>query len=267
MPSPFPGMDPYLEEPTRWPDVHQRLITYLGDAIQPQVRPRYHARLGERLYVVQPRHTVVPDVVLIGRGAAERPSPTGLGQLAPATVLIADEPLILTIPPTEVREPFLEIVHTTGGDVVTIVEVLSPANKAPGEGQRLYRQKQQEILRSSVHLVEIDLLHRGAHTIVVPEASLSAIPPYWSLISVSRAPYRDRFEVYPVSLTQRLPRMRIPLKSPDPDVVVDLQAVFNACYDNGGYADFLDYRRPLPLSLPAEALAWVDSLLQAQGLR
>ena len=46
MPSPFPGMDPYLEEPRRWPDVHQSLITYIRDALQPAVRPRYFARHG-----------------------------------------------------------------------------------------------------------------------------------------------------------------------------------------------------------------------------
>ena len=71
MPSPFPGMDPYLEEPARWPDVHQRLITYIADALQPQIRPRYHARMGERVYILQPPQTMYPDVILTRRPVRE----------------------------------------------------------------------------------------------------------------------------------------------------------------------------------------------------
>ena len=264
MPSPFPGMDPYLEDPTLWPDVHQRLITYIADALQPHIRPRYHARIGERLYVVEVPHIFYPDVVLVRRPA---PAVVPVGEEAASAPEEADAPFRVTIPPLECREPFVEIVHTAGGEVVTVIEVLSPSNKMPGEGHRLYRQKQEEILRSRAHLVEIDLLSQGDPTIALPEEGFPSLPPWRYLVSVSRAPHRHQFEVYPVPLSQRLPRFRVPLKEPDPDVVLDLQGVFVRCYDNGGYADFLDYRQPPPVPLSEEEQEWVEKLLKEKGLR
>jgi hypothetical protein len=269
MPSPFPGMDPYLEDPARWPDVHQSLITYIRDALQPQVRPRYHARMGERVYILQPPRAMYPDVMLTRRPVRE----TALVDLAaPASEATAaeedlDTPITLVLPPVEHREPFVEIVHAAGDEVVTVIEVLSPANKTPGEGHRLYRRKQQEILDSPAHLIEIDLLSQGLHTVTISEEGMASLPPHRYLVSVKRAPERYRFEVYPIPLQRRLARARVPLREPDADVTLDLQAVFTQCYDNGGYADFLDYQKPPPVALAPEEAAWVDGLLQGKGLR
>jgi hypothetical protein len=269
MPSPFPGMDPYLEEPARWPDVHQSLITYVRDALQPQVRPRYHARIGERVYILQPPRAMYPDVILTQRPIKE-PAPVGLAEQT-SEVMAAEEdvdtPVILTLPPVEHREPFVEIVHAAGDEVVTVIEVLSPANKTTGEGHRLYRRKQQEILGSPAHLMEIDLLSEGLLTVAISEEGQASLPSHRYLVSVKRAPERYRFEVYPIPLQRRLPRVRVPLREPDPDVTLDLQATFTRCYDNGGYADFVDYEQPPPASLSPEEAAWVDGLLQGKGLR
>jgi hypothetical protein len=266
MPSPFPGMDPYLEDPTLWPDVHQRLITYTADALQPEVRPRYHARIGERLYVVQPPHSMYPDVVLVRRPRAVREAEV-VAPVADMDTVEADTPVVLAIPPVEHREPFVEIVHTAGGEVITVIEVLSPANKMAGEGHRLYRRKQQEILDSPAHLVEIDLLSEGLHTVAISEEALTSLKERRYLVSVNRALERYQFELYPVPLQRRLPRIRIPLREPDPDVVLDLQAVFTRCYGNGGYEDFVDYHRPPPVSLSSEEMAWLESLLGKDQLR
>lgn len=261
MPSPFPGMDPYLEDPTLWPGVHQRLITYTADVLQPEVRPRYHARIGERLYVVQPPHPMYPDVVLVQRPRAVREARV-VAPMADVATLEADTPVVLAIPPVEHREPFVEIVHTAGGEVITVIEVLSPANKTPGEGHHLYRRKQQEILDSSVHLVEIDFLSEGPHTVAISEEALASLKERRYLVSVNRAATeRYQFELYPVPLQRRLPRISVPLREPDPDVVLDLQAVFTRCYDNGGYEDFVDYHRPPPVSLSSEEMVWLESLL------
>ena len=178
-----------------------------------------------------------------------------------------DTPVILTLAPTEHREPFVEIVHAAGDEVVTVIEVLSPANKTPGEGHRLYRRKQQEILDSAVHLIEIDLLSEGLHTVAISEEGQGSLPRHRYLVSVKRAPERYRFEVYPIPLQRRLPRVRVPLREPDPDVMLDLQATFTRCYENGGYADFVDYRQPPPVSHSPEEAAWLEGLLQGQGLR
>lgn len=276
MPGPFPGMDPYLEDPAHWPDVHQRLITYIADTLGADLRPRYHARIGERVYILQPPQTFYPDVTIIRQPLAVRePAPaytgTAVAELEVETEVEveaeADMPVLVTVPPVEHREPYLEIVHAARGEVVTVIEVLSPTNKMPGEGHHLYRSKQQELLDTPVHLVEIDLLSTGLHTVALPEEARAELPPHRYLISVRRGPERHRFELYPLSLTQRLPRMRVPLKEPDPDVILDLQAVLNRCYDNGGYADLIDYRRPPSAPLSPEEAAWVDGLLRGKGLR
>lgn len=263
MPSPFPGMDPYLEHPAIWPDLHQSLITYSRDALQPMLRPRYHARIGERLYVIPPYRAIYPDVTVVQR----RPAPEPVS--APGTaVLTSDTPVVLTVPPQEIREPFVEILDLAGGGrVVTVIEVLSPANKTPGEGHELYRRKQKEVLTSDTHLVEIDLLRQGEHTLAVPWHALELYRPWHYLVSVSRAGQRDQFEVYFLTVRQRLPRVAIPLKAPDPDVVLDLQAVFERCYEHGAYADLVDYSADPQPPLSPEDAAWAAELLREKGLR
>jgi len=271
MPSPFPGMDPYLEEPRRWPDVHQRLITYLTDALQPAIRPRYHARMGERVYIMNPPRAIAPDTFLIKRPVPDvggrRVREPAVSYSVPA--LEADVPLLIDMPPVEYREPYVEIVQGDG-EVVTVIEVLSPANKTPGEGYRQYRRKQEQLLASPLHLVEIDLLTTGLPTLFVAQSELLAVPPvppHRYLISVRRGAEPDRFETYPISLPNRLPRIGVPLTAPDPDVVLDVQMVFDRCYDNGDYAGLIDYQKDPTAPLSPEEATWLDDLLHAQGLR
>jgi hypothetical protein len=250
-------MDPYLEDPAVWPDVHQSLITYIRDALQPQIRPRYRARIEERLYVVQSSRSIYPDVTVVQHTLREQ----AVAEIAPppikATDLPADTPFTLVLSDDEFREPFVEIIHPDSGQIVTVIEVLSPANKTPGPSRELYRQKQDEVLHSEAHLVEIDLLSQGEHTIALPADRLSRLPPHRYLVSVCRGPGHMTFELYPVPLDKRLPRCRIPLDAPDPDVVLDLPAIFTRCYDNGGYADFIDYQQTPPVPLSDEEQTWV----------
>ncbi|HLF27956.1 MAG TPA: DUF4058 family protein [Anaerolineae bacterium] len=261
MGSPFPGMDPYLEDPRLWPDMHQRLITYSADVLQTVIRPRYHARIGERLLVTQPPRAIYADVALIERKRTLR---------EPAAALAAgtDAPVVIDLPPEEVREPFIEIIDlASGGQVVTVIEVLSPANKAPGDDHALYRRKQQDVLSSRANLVEIDLLRRGLPTVFVPSTALDQIGPWHYLVAVSRADRRDQAAVYPCSLRNRLPRIGVPLADPDPDAMLDLQAVFERSYDNGAYADLLDYTLEPRIALDPDDATWVDGLLREKGLR
>lgn len=144
MPSPFPGMDPYLEGRTVWPDVHQRMITYISEALQPQLRPKYIARIGERVQLAQIGHSYVPDVLLVK--TMREPAPT----LTQDARLAVDEPLLFTALDEAQREPFIEIVARESGDVVTLIELLSPANKE-GNGRNQYLQKQQELQAAPVH--------------------------------------------------------------------------------------------------------------------
>ncbi|MBS1251592.1 MAG: hypothetical protein MAG451_00625 [Anaerolineales bacterium] len=263
MPSPFPGMDPYLEDPAIWSDLHQRLITYAADALQPDIRPRYHAHIGERVYVVHPPRNIYPDVVVTKRQPERAPA----GH-APAATMEPDSPVTILLPPEVRREPFIEIVDTVhGGRVVTVIEILSPANKTAGEDHELYRRKQKEVLSSETNLVEIDLLREGVHTVAVPASHLIPHQPWRYLINISRAGLRGQAEVYPLTLRQRLPRIVIPLMSPDPDAVVDLQVVFDQCYANGAYADVIDYTAEPSTPLSPDDAAWADELLQKESLR
>lgn len=260
MPSPFPGMDPYLENTSTWRDLHHSLITYIRDALQPNLRPNYNARIEERVYMVTPPQRFYPDVTLLKMPRALKESRT-LSTASPANLR---EPIELILPKEEQREPFLEI-RQRSGEVVAVIEVLSPSNKAHGEGYQQYLRKQNDVLNSQAHLVEIDLLSTGlfATACNVQGARPEDLPPSRYLICVSRAQDRNeaRFLMYPIRLQEALPAFRIPLKAPDPDVVLNLQAVFEKCYDNGGYADFVNYKEQPPAPLTEEEGTWVKEMI------
>lgn len=259
MASPFPGMDPYLEERALWPDVHSSLIAYTREALQPQIRPKYIARIGERIQLADVGHSYVPDVLLVH--PVREPAPT----LSPAGT-VADEPRTIAYFDEERHVSYIEIIYRETGDVVTLIEVLSPANKV-GDGRDQYLQKQSEVLDTKVNLVEIDLLGYGKDTVLARNAVITEPADWRYLINISRGQRRRELEVYAVPLRQRLPRCRIPLRPPDPDAVLDLPAVFSRCYDVGGYDLMIDYSRPPAVPLRDEEAAWLANLLQEKGLR
>lgn len=261
MPSPFPGMDPYLEDPATWQDLHHRLISSISRQLQPQLVPLYFARIGERLYLEDVRHAMYPDLGIF-RGAR------GVKTRGGAATLAADEPVVLTWE-TQCREPYLEIRSATSHEVVTVIEVLSPGNKAPGShGRAEYQRKQEDVVATPVHLVEIDLLRSGAATVFGTPGAMLLLPHYDYLVCVSRAPRRDSGEVYHFTLRDRLPRVKVPLRDPDPDALLDLPAVFHECYEEGAYPYAVDYRRPPPEpALRPQDAEWLDRLLRETGLR
>ena len=265
MPSPFPGLDPYLESPRYWSDLHESFITYAREALQPQLPPHYRALIGERLTVQKTERVMIPDVTVVHRPTAARMTVTesGGGGTALALAIEADEPIIFTNLYEELREAYIEIIDRTGQQVITSIEVLSPVNKT-GEGRKQYLNKQNEMRRGGVNLVEIDLLTEGEYTVVAPQLNTQA---YHALVSVWRAAKPHRSEGYLVHLHNRLPRIRIPLRTDDADVVLDVQAVFTRCYDAARYDLDLDYSQPPPVELtPAERM-WVEGYLREQGLR
>jgi Protein of unknown function (DUF4058) len=219
MPSPFPGMDHYLEDPALWPGLHHRLIVHSCDALQELLLPRYFVEIGERVYLEDLREVIYPDAIVHRR----LPAPVAAG--GGAATLVADEPTVFTVE-TRQRETFLEIRAAGSHEVVTVIELISPANKhTSGRGWQEYRAKQDQVLGSTTHLVEIDLLRRGTQVVVAPPGELLTLPRHDYVACVSRATDRRVVEVYAVSLRQRLPRIRIPLRDPDPDTVMDLPAI------------------------------------------
>jgi hypothetical protein len=240
MPSPFPGMDPYLEAPSIWPDVHQSLITYSRDSLIPQVRPRYWVRMGERVFVSEPARGVYPAVILTER-RSRPPHARPAGGVAVVEEL--DTPVTLIVPPAVVREVYLEILDPRSGHVITVIEFLSPTNKAPGDGRDLYLQKQHQVLQSDANLVEVDLLRRGEPTLAAPADGLYAYRPYDYLVCVNRPLNRGEFKLYPRTVRDRLPRVRVPLREAEPEVALDLPALLARAYENGAYDEMIDYSR------------------------
>src|SRR5687767_8101879 len=135
MPSPFPGMDPYIERPQIWPDFHDSLITNLRGLLQPLLRPKYVAVVQDRLYVAETDRAVLPDVSIV-----RHQNPAGSTATAP-TALAPDPAQVFALEDEEVREPLIHIVDPKKPSrVITAIEVLSPKNKRPGPGRKSYLQ-------------------------------------------------------------------------------------------------------------------------------
>jgi hypothetical protein len=157
----------------------------------------------------------------------------------------------------------------TGQQIVTFIELTSPTNKYAGKGRRSYLEKQSEVLGSPSHLVEIDLLRMGQHILAVPEWAAKNKGAYDYLVCVNRARgKRERFELYPRRLAERLPRVRIPLAADDPDAVLDVQGGLNHLYEAARYRYRIDYDAPCVPPLPPEDQAWANQrIIEARQAR
>ena len=263
MNSPFPGMDPYLEQ--HWLDVHQRLVIYGCDQIQASLPDDLLARVEERLVVEpddSPARSIHPDVRVV-----EQQAPPAASQSAGVAVAEeAEAPALIDLSDEQITEGFIKIVDATADKVITVIEVLSTSNKLPGEGQRLYRQKQQELNEGGVSLVEIDLLRAGEHVLNVPSRRIPRAyrTPYRVCV---RRGWRPRWvELYRAPLEKRLPKIQIPLRETDNDATLDLQSLIELCYLNGRY-DRTDYTVDPAPPFDAAIAAWAHELLKAKGLR
>ena len=247
MPCPFPGMDPYLERRAIWPDFHDRLITYLGEAIQPFLRPRYVALTQDRLFVVEHERPIRPDVSIIETSEFGR-----FRHSSAASATVADEPVVVEMIREKIRQPILQIIEPAEGNrVVTAIEVLSPDNKETGPGRVSYLAKQEELWLGQANLVEIDLLRAGQCVVRIPHDRLDALSQRRYLVSVTRN-HPPRCELYGVSMQQRLPRISLPLASDDKDILLDLQEVFTRCWNTGPYPELLHYKDAPPGDLTEE---------------
>ncbi|MFO0893078.1 MAG: DUF4058 family protein [Isosphaeraceae bacterium] len=265
MPSPFPGMDPYLESPDWFPDLHDSLITFIKGALQHRLPEDYYAQSSQRVWLEYSQRYVEPDVEVVRSLAQPGRGGGGVALAHPRP----SEPVVVSVETVEhgpFQESFLEIRRRKGKEVrlVTSLEVLSLANKAPGNpGREKYRSKQNEVLRSQSHLVEIDLLRGGTHsTAVSREAAEAKAGPFDYHVSVHRFDRPSDFLVYTIRLSECLPVIAIPLLPGDPDVSLDLQAVFEQAYDVGPYRKEVAYGvDPIIPSLTAEQTAWAAGRL------
>lgn len=264
MPSPFPGMDPYLE--AHWRDIHARLIIYACDALQVVLPGSLRARVEESILLESPKglsdHPLFPDVRVV-----EFTSRRGL-ETKPLEGTVVAEPLVVEADSDPVTETFIEIIDRASGNrVVTIIEFLSPSNKSPGPNREQYLRKQREVCTSDTNLVEIDLNRFGTHTLAFPLEHVKPEGRTAYMASVRRADQRGKAQVYPMPLWEPLPVIKIPLRPDDPVVPLDLQALVNQCYRNGAYEGTLNYAdEPDPPLFGADK-TWAEAWLQEKGLR
>jgi hypothetical protein len=228
-------MDPWLEAPWRWPGFHDTLVIKSVEVLQPQLRKRgYYANPNERVWVGESTREIVPNVPKSQRKRPESAATSVIEFTEPVKVLRVDG---------EFHEGIVEIFEAATHRLITCIEFLSPSNKSPGEGRELYLRKRGELKSGRVHLIEVDLLRRGLHTVDVPLEIAEAMQPWTYLINTVRSDASD-FEFYPVSLRHPLPKIRLPLKTGDEDLPFDLQEVFTRSYEITPYPDNIDYSKP-----------------------
>lgn len=259
MKSPFPGMDPYLEQ--HWLDVHHGLVTYTRDQLQSHLPGDLRARLEERVLVESDApmtRVFYPDVHIYekGRGGSQ-----GQGE----SVAVA-EPLVFELDAEPLRQGYVEIIDSASGNrVVTVIEFISPTNKTTGAGLAAYQKKQQECLAAGVSLVEIDLTRSGNRGLILPPLIIPESHRTAYQIWVRRG-WLKSVELYRAPLTEPLPTIAVPLREQDRDVALQLQPLIDQCYQNGRYGD-LNYREPVLPPLDANEAAWADELLRSKEKR
>jgi Protein of unknown function (DUF4058) len=227
MPSPFPGMDPYLEADGLWHAFHHQFVADLYKILLPNLVDRYRARVGQRTYVTE---------------------------VALFTSVIRDQH----------AEEFIEVRQRGDGRLVTLIDVVSPSNKATAPGRQAYLAKRTEAKGGGASLVEIDLVLAGEPLL---DYSREGLPEWNYAVTVTRCTQPERYEIYTATLQKRLPRFRLPMASDDRDQVLDLQSAFARCYDQGGFAGKIDYRHDPNVSLSDDDRAWLDGLLKQAKLR
>jgi hypothetical protein len=259
MPSPFPGMNPYLEQPTFWSSFHSRLIVAIADTLAPILRPYYYIEVESRTYLSDTSEEIaigIPDGVVLSANASSSSSQGVRSTLSGA--IVQAPPQRITLPmPVEVKERYLEVREVGTDAVITVIEVLSPKNKRSGEGRLIYERKRQAILGSLSHFVEIDLLRSGLAMAMSGEVVGKAYR-----IVVSRSQQRPVADLYEFSLQEAIPTFLLPLKD-DEFVNVNLQEIIEGVFDRASYDLRLDYRQPLPPpALSVNDQAWVERLLK-----
>jgi hypothetical protein len=227
MPSPFPGMDPYLEDEALWPVFHHQLVMCLYQILLPGLVDRYRARVGQRHY-------------------------------------LTEQALFTSVVREEHHEDYIEVRQRTDGRLITLIDVVSPANKVAATGRSAYLDKRKEGRSANANLVELDLVLQGQPTL---DYSREGLPDWDYAVTVTRSTQPERFEIYTATLQKKLPRFRLPLASDDRDTVLDLHTAFTRCYDQGGFAGKIDYRKDPSTPLIDEDRQWLLEVLRQQKLR
>jgi len=263
MPSPFPGMDPYIEAYGDWLDFHNRFTTYCCDFLNDRLPEGYAASVDTQLKLVRAEDDAVegrmrPDLG-VHAGPQRAPSQTRGGAVAILEPRL--EPRVLTLPVDydEVRESSVQILRYPERRLVTHIELLSPFNKRnPGLGEYLAK-RVALIHQQKVNMVKIDLLMGVGERL----ATVEPLPPADYYAFVTRAHRLPKVDVYAWSVRQALPPIPIPLLPPDADVPIDLAILVTQVYDRGRYGQLIAYDKAAPKGIGEGDPAWVEQLASA----
>lgn len=258
MNSPFPGMDPYLEQADAWHDFHEQFCMDCRSLIVPQLKAEYFATLGDHVYI----HELAADEHrLLGRSDVSVASGgTSSESTVVSTVTIAAPAIGRVELEFDIeRESFIEIRDRGSNRLVTIVEMLSPANTLPGPDREAFLAKRREILSSHVHYVEIDLLRCG------PRMPFLDLPECDYCVMVSRAELRPAVGLWPLRLRDELPKISVPLSHSDEDIELDLATAFRKAFESAGYGGYIYKGSPEP-KLNQDDTVWAEALLRGAGL-
>lgn len=258
MPSPFPGMNPYLEQDDVWHDFHQSVIPLMREMLREQVRPNYVVKVEEHLFI---HELSSEERRFLGRGDVTR-ADSGLSATSTASVTLTEAPAYGWLPNvTDVeRHSYLEIRDRSSRELVTVIELLSPSNKYSGSDRDQYLAKRWQFLSTNVHLVELDLLRGG------PRMPIDDLPGGDYYACIARVEERPRVGIWPIHLRERLPVIPIPLRQPHADAHIDLQDALNRVYDAAGYEDYIYLGTPQPRLNAADA-EWAQALLTTAGIQ
>jgi hypothetical protein len=258
MPTPFPGMDPYLERPGLWEEIHTQLIVDCARVLRAQIPARYRVAIEQRTYlgvVDWGRRSGAPDMTVSEREARS---------LREAALAYQTTPQVVVVPlDEEVVERHLEIVDLDNQAVVTAIEILSPTNKLSAAGRRQYLRKRRRLLNSQTHFVEVDLLRAGS--------PLEFASPPQDVgdyrILVSRAHERPLAHLYAFAVRAPIPSFPVPLRPGETEPAVDLNRVLHTLYDLLDYGQVVDYQGDPDPPLAGDDARWADALLRSKGLR
>ena len=260
MPSPFPGMDPYIEASGLWGDFHMGMLGAIRAQLNARLPEGFAAAFEVYVWVHEPeatrRKVAEPDVYVIER--------EGRGKTGTARPPALDAPATIVLPTVERRKhKFIQIIDQASRRVVTAIELLSPTNKKAGPDREMFLNKRAEYFANRINVVEIDLLRGGRRL------PLGHPPPRLQdyYVMVCRSWEFPRASLWPFTMREPVPEIPIPLTPEVADVVLPLRPCVDRAYDEGRYATELDYHSPISPRLPEGTAGWVDGILKKRRTR
>jgi hypothetical protein len=249
--SPFPGMNPWLEG-YLWSDVHSRLAHVIAELLAPQIAPKYVSRIAIATITDSDPESEIgityPDVAVFQHRhiLEEPPAVYGKTVLTEPTIITPFKPITLRLPVVEVRD-------TANNKLVTAIEILSPVNKR-NPNLADYRTKINDLHRSGVHVLEIDLLRRGTR----PFSFYKSTAHYQMLLLRAG---KNNAAIWSVNIQDKLPVLPVPLLAPDPDAFLELGKALDIVFERSLYYLSLDYTQtPAPPTFSEADLAWIATI-------